>query len=163
MSTTTRSAGEANTAWPEGQTPYDRATLGFQNYWYPVCLAKEVGKRPVSITMLGEQLALFRRGDKVFALRDECAHRGIPLSLGKDEFPETNTIACRYHGWVYDLADGRCVGALTDGPDSPVIGRVRVRNYPIEERKGILWAWMGNMAPVPVEDDIPTLMAREET
>ena len=88
MSTTTSSAGGASAAWPEGQTPYDRATLGFKNYWYPICLAKEVGKRPVTIAMLGEQLALFRRGDTVFALRDECAHRGIPLSLGKNEFPE---------------------------------------------------------------------------
>ena len=163
MSTTTSSPGGATAEWPEGRTPYDRATLGFRNYWYPVCLAKEVGKRPVSIVMLGEQLALFRRGDKVFALRDECAHRGIPLSLGKNEFPETNTIACRYHGWVYDLADGRCVGALTDGPDAPVIGRVRVHSYPIEERKGILWVWMGIMAPAPVEDDIPGLMVREDT
>ena len=78
MSTTTSSPGGATAEWPEGQTPYDRATLGFKNYWYPICLAKEVGKRPVTIAMLGEQLALFRRGDKVFALRDECAHRGIP-------------------------------------------------------------------------------------
>ncbi len=143
--------------------PYQEAALGFRNYWYPALMAKEVGRRPVSLTMLGDRLAFFRRGDRVFATKDECPHRGTPLSLGKDEFPDTRTIACRYHGWVFDLTDGRCVGALTDGPDSPVVGRIRVKTYPVEERKGVLWVWMGERHPAPVEEDIPRLLARDDT
>jgi phenylpropionate dioxygenase-like ring-hydroxylating dioxygenase large terminal subunit len=46
--------------------------------------------------------------------------------------------------------------ALTDGPDSPICGKVRARTYPVEERAGLVWVWMGEGAPtVPVEADIP--------
>ncbi len=90
-------------------------------------------------------------------------HRGTRLSRGKHEFPGTPTIACRYHGWVFDVTNGACVAALTDGPDSPVVGKVRVRTYPVEERKGIVWVWMGKMAPVPLEEDVPPLLLREDT
>ena len=147
----------------ERREPYQEAVLGFRNYWYPACQSGELKRRPLSITMLGEQLAFFRRDERAFATKDECPHRGTPLSMGKDEFPGTHSVACRYHGWVWDLEDGRCLAALTDGPDSPVVGRVRVRTYPVEERKGIVWVWMGNEAPVPVEDDVPRLLARDDT
>ena len=60
-----------------------------------------------------------------------------------------NTITCRYHGWTYDLSNGLCVAALTDGPDSPIVGKARVKTYPLEERKGIIWAFIGDGQPLP--------------
>src|SRR5262249_14470507 len=66
------------------------------------------------------------------------------------------TWSCRYHGWTYDLETGVLKAALTDGPDSPICGKVRVRTYPVEERAGLVWIWMGAEAPtVPLEADIP--------
>jgi nitrite reductase/ring-hydroxylating ferredoxin subunit len=89
----------------------------------------------------------------VYAFYDQCPHRGIPLSVGRQEFPGTWT--CRYHGWTFDNATGVLKAALTDGPDSPICEKVRVRTYPVEERAGLLWVWMGEGAPVPIEEDIP--------
>jgi phenylpropionate dioxygenase-like ring-hydroxylating dioxygenase large terminal subunit len=53
------------------------------------------------------------------------------------------------------LATGELKAALTDGPDSPVCGKVRVRTYPVEERAGLVWVYMGEGKPPPVEEDIP--------
>ncbi len=147
-----------------GNTPYEKAVLGFRNYWYPVCQDREITERkPKSMRLLGDEVVFLRRDGKVYALADECPHRGTRLSRGKHEFPGTPTIACRYHGWVFDVTNGTCVAALTDGPDSPVVGKVRVKTYPVEVRKGIVWIWMGKMAPVPVEEDIPPMLLREDT
>ena len=33
--------------------------------------------------------------------------------------------------------------ALTDGPDSPICGKVRARTYPVEERAGLVWVYDG--------------------
>ncbi len=148
----------------KGETPYDRAALGFRNYWYPALLAKHVKeRRPKALKLLGDEVVFLRRQGKVYALADECPHRGTRLSRGKHEFPGTPTIACRYHGWVFDVTSGICVAALTDGPDSPVVGKVRVKTYPVEVRKGIVWIWMGKGAPVPLEEDVPPIVLRKDT
>ncbi len=55
---------------------------------------------------------------------------------GKFVFP--GTVSCRYHGWTYDLASGRLVAALTDGLDLPLVGKVCLKSYPVEERRGII-------------------------
>ena len=147
-----------------GKPLYERTVLGFRNYWYPACLDKDVKERkPKAMMLLGDEVVFLRRQGKVYALADECPHRGTRLSRGKREFPDTPTISCRYHGWTYDVTNGNCVAALTDGPDSPVVGKVRVKTYPVEVRKGIVWVWMGRMAPVPLEEDVPPLVLRDDT
>lgn len=137
--------------WPR----YDDAALGFRNYWYPAMTARKLGRRPVALQILGEQLLFIRYQGKCFALENRCAHRGIPLSLGRCVFPGTNTITCRYHGWTYNVADGVCVAALTDGPDSPIVGKAKVKTFPVVERKGIIWVFIGDETAPPLEDDVP--------
>ena len=134
---------------------YERAVLGLKNYWWPVLSSKEVREKPVPAKLGGEDVVFLRRSGRVYALSDHCAHRGVPLSQGRHEFKDSTTITCSNHGFTYDCATGVCVAALTDGPDSPVVGKARVRTYPVEERKGIVWIWMGRMPPVPVDQDIP--------
>ena len=148
----------------EKGTPYERAVLGFRNYWYPLAVSKAVRTRPMRRIILGDPIALFRRNGKLYATIDECPHRGARISLGKNEFPGTATISCRFHGWTFDLEqNGMCVAALTDGPDSPVVGKIRLRTFPTQERKGIVWIWMGRGEPVPIEEDVPNLMLRDDT
>jgi phenylpropionate dioxygenase-like ring-hydroxylating dioxygenase large terminal subunit len=132
---------------------YSAAALGFRNYWYPVMLARELGKKPRAIKICGEKIALFRDGDRVFALHDRCPHRGIPLSVGRKEAP--GTISCAYHGWTYDLESGALVAVLTDGPDSPICGKVNVHRYPVEVRAGLIWLYVGDDPPPPFEDEVP--------
>ena len=131
----------------------EKAVLGLKNYWYPIMFSRDLGKKPTAIKLCGEPIMLIREKGKAYALRDECPHRGIPLRLGKREFPGTWT--CRYHGWTYEVASGRCVAALTDGPDSPIAQKVNVRTYPTHEFRGVIWVWPGDMEPVALEEDVP--------
>ncbi len=134
---------------------YNAAILGFRNYWYPAMSWRSLRSKPVAIQLLGEKIVLVRDRGRVYALRDRCAHRGVPLSYGRSEFP--GTLTCAYHGWTYDLRTGRLIAALTDGPDSPICGKVTVsvQTYPAAERAGLIWVFVGDGEPPPVESDIP--------
>ncbi|GAA3411536.1 Rieske 2Fe-2S domain-containing protein [Streptosporangium vulgare] len=160
--TTRSNPAESTGARPERQPPgqdwsswpiYDSASLGFRDHWYPVLWEEQVGRKPVPVTLLGERIALVRQDDRIHALHDRCPHRGVPLSLGRRQFP--GTISCPYHGWTYDLTDGKLCGVLTDGPDSPIRGRVSVRTYPVEQRFGLIWVYVGDGEPHPLDDDLP--------
>jgi nitrite reductase/ring-hydroxylating ferredoxin subunit len=144
-----RQGGQDWSTWPI----YDRAILGFRNYWYPVKWSGQVGDQPVAVTLLGEQIALVRDNGVVRALHDRCPHRGVPLSLGRRQFP--GTLSCPYHGWTYNLADGKLCAVITDGPNSPINGRVGVRTYPVAERLGLIFVYIGDGEPHPVEQDLP--------
>jgi phenylpropionate dioxygenase-like ring-hydroxylating dioxygenase large terminal subunit len=139
-------------AWPR----YDAAVLGLRNYWYPVLFSHQLGRKPHPLTLCGERIVLVRDGDGMaYALHDRCPHRGVPLSQGRCVFP--GMLTCAYHGWTYDLQTGDLVAALTDGPDSPIVGKasVRVATYPVEERAGLVWVYVGDLPPPPVEEDVP--------
>jgi phenylpropionate dioxygenase-like ring-hydroxylating dioxygenase large terminal subunit len=133
---------------------YDEAALGFEGFWYPVMFSRDLRERkPVPVQLFGKPVMFYREGGEPFALGDRCPHRGVPLSLGRQEFPGTFT--CRYHGWTFDLRTGTLVAALTDGPDSPICGKASVQTYPVAERAGIVWMFHGHGEPPPVEAHIP--------
>ena len=161
--TLAQSTGPSHATSP---TPYEEAELGFREYWYPVFSSREVGKKPKGATLLGDPVVFIRgsHDNKVYALKDECAHRGTQFSVGRGcEFPGTNTITCPYHGWTYNLESGMAVAVLPEGPESEVPGKLRVKAYPVEERQGVIWIWMGETSPVPLEEDVPTHVLREDT
>jgi len=140
---------------------YDGAALGFEHYWYPVMRSRQLKpNKPVAMTLFGEKIMFYRDQGKAYALHDRCPHRGIKISIGKQEFPGTFT--CRYHGWTFDLKSGTVVAALTDGPDSKVCGHTGVRTYPVEERAGFVWIYNGTDTPPPVEADIPSEFLRAD-
>lgn len=136
-------------SWPV----YDEAELGFRDYWYPVMWAEQVGSKPVPVQLLGENIVLVREKDEIYALHDRCPHRGVPLSLGRRQYE--GTISCPYHGWTYRLDSGKMCGALTDGPESPINNRVSVSTYPVAQRLGLVWIYVGDGEAPPVERDIP--------
>lgn len=137
---------------------YEAATTGLRGYWYPLLWSSRlVAGKPTSATVCGERIALVRDrgGGAAYALHDRCAHRGVPLSLGTQEWP--GTLSCPYHGWTYDVADGRLCAAITDGPDSPIRGKVTVPAYPVEERLGMIWAYVPeeDEPPHPIDEQLP--------
>ena len=71
-----------------------------RNYWYMAHWSDELTDRPLQKIILGEPVFLARdaRGN-AFALRDQCAHRRMPLSKGR---MDGNRIICPYHGFTYD-------------------------------------------------------------
>ena len=54
----------------------------------------------------GLDVALFRRGDEIFALGNECAHKGGNLCDGR---VEGDIVTCPLHGWEFDLRSGVCM------------------------------------------------------
>ncbi|WP_240002557.1 aromatic ring-hydroxylating oxygenase subunit alpha [Oleisolibacter albus] len=106
-------------------------------------------------TLLGEPV-LFGRGDDgaVFALRDICPHRGIPLSCGRFDGKE---VECCYHGWRFN-AEGTCteIPSLVPGQAFDV-SRIRVRRYPVREASGNIWIWMGESEPDQEPPAIPEM------
>lgn len=132
---------------------------GLRNYWYPVLPACDVGlDEPVAITRLSERLVVWRDSTGVpHTLRDRCAHRGVPLSLG---WIRGDRLVCRYHGFQYD-GDGQCrlVPSENEGDDGPTAREVCVNSYPTEEAGGIIWAYLGEPSvfpppPVPVQPEM---------
>lgn len=129
---------------------------GLPEYWYPAISARQVGrKKPLYLKLLGEELALFRGKDgAVRAVGNVCPHRGGFLSAGDCHFP--GTISCPYHGATFDET-GECVAVLGEGPTSRIPGtaEARARVYPTRTLKGLVFVWMGEGEPAPIEEDVP--------
>ena len=108
-----------------------------RNTWYVADWAANVGSKPRRRTVLGDDIVLFRtsNGDPV-ALRDRCPHRFLPLSQGEVKGDE---IRCGYHGLVFDHT-GQCTHA--PGQDT-VPPNAHVTSYPVADRMGLTWVWMG--------------------
>ena len=128
--------------------------LGYRNYWYPAVASKDVRRKPVQAKLLGDDVAVFRDAltGKVHAFNDRCPHRGASLSQGRIYYP--STLSCSYHGWTFDTS-GKLVAVLSEGPDCSLAGKVRVRTYPVEEFRGLVWIWMGDQTPVKLDEDLP--------
>jgi phenylpropionate dioxygenase-like ring-hydroxylating dioxygenase large terminal subunit len=111
-----------------------------KNGWYAAIWSKDLAAEPVARTFLGEPVVLFRgENGKAAALEDRCCHRAAPLSLGA---VEGDHLRCGYHGLIFD-AKGQCVSI--PGQDS-IPSSARVRAYPVAERYGVVWIWMGDPA-----------------
>jgi phenylpropionate dioxygenase-like ring-hydroxylating dioxygenase large terminal subunit len=145
-----RGAGRLDwSTWPK----YQAADSGLKGYWYPVLWADQVTSTPQQVRLCGENIVVLRDGGTVRALHDRCPHRGVPLSEGKQFFP--GTITCPYHGWTFDAGNGLLKAVITDGPESPICGKVSVRTYPTAERLGLLWIFVGDQEPHPIDEQLP--------
>ena len=134
---------------------------GFRNYWYPVMFAKDLRKRPVARQLLGEEILFMRVDGQVQAIQAGCPHRGAPLAMGMTLAP--GLITCRYHGFTFDTKTGECVAALTKGPNSTCVGKLKARTYPVQERCGLVWVYVGEGEAPPLEEDMPEQMLDPDT
>jgi len=137
--------------------PYLEAEWGFKNAWYPALFSAELSDGGVKgVTMAGHEIALRRVCGKVFAFQDRCLHRGVRMSLRPTCLTD-DTITCWYHGFTYDLSSG-VLKTIVASPEDPLIGKVRIRTYPVEERSGIIFVFVGdeNYDPIPpLAADLP--------
>lgn len=130
------------------------AAWGLRNYWYPAALGRAVPERGhKAIALLGEDILLTRQNGKVFAVEDRCPHRGVRFSA-RPLFYTKETVTCWYHTFTFGLKKGELRTILNE-PDSPLIGKCKIKAYPVEERKGIVFVFIGDIAPPPLEQDVP--------
>jgi len=144
---------------PNQYSRFNLPKLGFRNYWYPVLPAWRLLRKPKAVTVLGEDIVLFRDGGRVFALADRCPHRGAKFSIGKCQFAGSGTISCPYHGWTFKGDTGECVAAIMEGPESTIPGSVRVKPYPVEVRNNLIWLYVGDGPAPAFADDVPNTIA----
>ncbi len=128
-----------------------------RNYWQPVALVEEfdpaldprMAQRPVkAVRALGQDFVLFRDAQDRWGLLDRaCPHRGADLSFGRHE---GDGLRCPFHGWKFD-ATGKCLDTPAEPESLRMCDRVRQRSYPLLERGGVLFAWLGveGQAPPP--------------
>jgi phenylpropionate dioxygenase-like ring-hydroxylating dioxygenase large terminal subunit len=122
-----------------------QADAGFLwDFWYPAARSTEIrGQKLVTAMLLEVPLVLGRTSEgKVFAIRDSCPHRGIPLSYGR---LDGKVVECCYHGWRFDACSGQCVEIPSlSSQDKLKVERIFAGHYPCEERDGYVWVYMSS-------------------
>jgi phenylpropionate dioxygenase-like ring-hydroxylating dioxygenase large terminal subunit len=136
--------------------------------WYPAVRAATLrAGKMTTTTLLGIPVLLGRTSaGTVFAMRDLCPHRGIPLSAG---WFDGETVQCKYHGWRFEPCGGQCVEipSLTaeqrEGLDPT---KIYAAAFPCEERDGYAWVYVpaagtGRIgAALPPVPDLPKFSAK---
>jgi phenylpropionate dioxygenase-like ring-hydroxylating dioxygenase large terminal subunit len=124
------------------------------NQWYVAEDVSNITDKPKRVKLLGFDYVLFRGPDgAINCLSDVCIHRGASLGAGR---VENGCVECPYHGWTYDGA-----GKVTRIPSLPaeatVPSRARVDSYPVIERFGWVWVFLGDLpeAERPPLPDFP--------
>ncbi len=114
----------------------------FINFWYPMTTSDELTQGPVKSRCLGLDFVLFRdaRG-RARCLSNTCVHRGGSLGDGR---VSGDCVQCPYHGWEFD-GDGRCRRLPSLGRRPKIPPRARVDAYPVRERWGIVFAFLGDL------------------
>lgn len=117
-----------------------RSVSFLKNAWYVAALSTEVGPDGVfARKLLNTPVLIYRKQDGTpVAMLDRCPHRFVPLSMG---LRQGDDIVCKYHGLKFD-----CSGACNRNPhgNGHIPRAARVRTYPLLERFGFLWIWMGD-------------------
>jgi nitrite reductase/ring-hydroxylating ferredoxin subunit len=118
-----------------------------RRFWQPVARSVDATTRPRKVRLLGEDLILFRDGQgQPGLLYPRCMHRGTTLYYGH---VEERGIRCCYHGWLFDV-EGNCL----EQPCEPEGGIARANHrqpwYPVRERYGLVFAYMGPPDRMPL-------------
>ncbi len=110
-----------------------------RNSWYMAAWSDSIAPGEViGRILLDEPVALFRdREGNVGAVQDRCPHRFAPLSAGR--VSEEGVLLCGYHGLGFDRA-----GACAANPHGAVLRGARIGSWPVAERHGMIWIWMGD-------------------
>ncbi len=124
------------------ETPGMPAATLIYDDWYPAMRSDRLLRNQTATAMLlGIQMLLGRtQKNELFAMRDSCPHRGIPLSYGKFD---TTGVTCKYHGWRFDPVSGQCLEIPSLTPqDTLDCTRIYAGSFPCMERDGHAWVYV---------------------
>ena len=130
-----------------------------KNFWYAVEFSSAIADEPKRITVLGQELVLYRdsRGHAV-CMSDLCVHRGGALSDGEIV---GDCLRCPYHGWKYE-PNGACVEIPSSQAGTPIPKKARVDSYPVQEKYGWIWVFLGDL-PEEERPPLPELPFFDQT
>lgn len=130
-----------------------------RSYWHPIATSEEmpIGGAPMPVRILSEDLVLFRDDqDRLGLIGLHCPHRATDLSYGR---VENGGLRCLYHGWLFDI-NGKCIDQPAEPEDREFCHKVRHTAYPVQEKGGAIWTYMGEGQP-PIIPDFQFLSAPE--
>ena len=133
------------------------------NFWYPIIRSEDLGyDQPEKAMVLGCNLVAFRDREGIaHVLSDTCTHRGASLggawSGGNSPRIVNGCVVCPYHGWEFG-GDGECKNIPSIGYGTKVPPRAKVDSYPVQEKYGIVFAFLGDEP----EESRPPLLDVEE-
>ncbi|RKP53764.1 hypothetical protein D7S86_16025 [Pararobbsia silviterrae] len=124
-----------------------------RTHWHPAVRAERLiaDGAPVRVRLLGQDFVAFRATDGRVGFFDEaCPHRRTSLALARNE---GNGLRCIFHGWKFDVS-GKTVDIPTEPPHrcAALMRDVPLRHYPVRERGGVIWVYLGDasdVAPFP--------------
>ena len=123
----------------------------FINFWYPAAESAKLTDTPLHVQMIGQEFVLFRdSAGTAHCLSNTCVHRGGSLAHGR---VRGDNVECSYHGWRYN-GQGQCVRIPTMAPDAKLPVRAKVDSYPVQEKYGLVFAFLGDLAE---EERIPVM------
>jgi len=113
------------------------------NFWYPIARSTEVtAEKPLKVTLLTLPFVAFRdQSGQAHVLADTCVHRGGSLGAG---LVKNDCVVCPYHGWEFS-GDGKCQRIPSLGNDAKLPARAKVDSYPVQEKYGIVFAFLGDL------------------
>lgn len=125
-----------------------------RRFWQPVCFSDDLKDLPHRVRIFGEDLVAFRDKSGAAGLLElHCPHRGTSLEFG---LIGERGIRCCYHGWLFDV-DGAILETPGEPADSTLKDRLFHGAYPIHEKNGVVFAYMGPpelKPPFPVYDSL---------
>jgi phenylpropionate dioxygenase-like ring-hydroxylating dioxygenase large terminal subunit len=126
-----------------------------RNTWYIAAEPHELDGNILARTILDKPLVIFRTESGIpVALDDRCPHRFAPLSLGR---VVGENLRCGYHGAEFNAA-GQCVRVPGQSVVPP---RAKVGSYPLVQKHGYIWIWLGLDSP-PDHSTIPSFFYRSD-
>jgi phenylpropionate dioxygenase-like ring-hydroxylating dioxygenase large terminal subunit len=113
------------------------------NFWYPIVRSQDLAAGTAQrVKTLGVNLVAWRGEDGTAHVQaDTCVHRGGALSKGQ---VKDNCIVCPYHGWRFG-PDGKAVLIPSLGPDGKIPARAKIDSYPVQEKYGVVFAFLGDL------------------
>ena len=116
--------------------------------WYCAGWSHELTAGPIGRKFLGRRVVLFRDANgTAHALGARCPHRGADLASGS---VVDGCIECPFHGWCFD-GRGQCVRVPSQPERMKISSLARVPFFPLHERQGAVWIWMGAGEPPAIE------------
>ncbi len=82
--------------------------------------------KPGTFGALGEAVAIYRDGGKLYAIDSACTHEDGPL--GESDVID-GVVTCPYHDWRFRLSDGECLTAKNR----------HVACFAVKEAGGFIW------------------------
>ena len=117
-----------------------------RRFWQPVCYESELGKVPLRVRALGEDLIAFRDlSGRLGVMHLQCCHRNTSLEYG---ILTEQGIRCCYHGRLFDI-DGTILEIPGDPAEDRLKGDTSQGAYPTHEFGGIVFAYMGPPDRIP--------------